>query len=42
MNHEPSPSHPSRLSLSIDAWAVLIAFVIAALIRANLFPSIGW
>jgi hypothetical protein len=29
-------------SLSIDAWAVLLAFVLAALVRAGVFKHIPW
>ena len=28
--------------LSIDAWAVLLAFVLAALVRAGVFKHIPW
>lgn len=42
MSQDSSLSRPPRIHLSIDVWAVLIAFAIAALIWTNLFPSIGW
>jgi hypothetical protein len=29
-------------SFSIDAWAVLLAFVLAALVRAGVFKHIPW
>jgi hypothetical protein len=31
-----------RRGFSIDAWAVLLAFVLAALVRAGVFKHIPW
>jgi hypothetical protein len=31
-----------RSGLSIDAWAVLLAFALAALVRAGVFKHIPW
>jgi hypothetical protein len=31
-----------QLGFSIDAWAVLLAFVLAALVRAGVFKHIPW
>jgi len=31
-----------RHRFSIDAWAVLLAFVLAALVRAGVFKHIPW
>jgi hypothetical protein len=31
-----------RRSFSIDAWAVLLAFVLAALVRVGVFKHIPW
>jgi len=36
-----SPSH-SRLRLSLDAWAVLIALAAAVLIRVGVIPKVPW
>jgi hypothetical protein len=33
---------PAKRGLSIDAWAVLLAFVLAALVRAGVFKHIPW
>jgi len=33
---------PKRKLLSIDGWAVLIAFALAALIRAGVLKHIPW
>jgi hypothetical protein len=38
-----APVTPSAKSgWSIDAWAVLLAFVLAALVRAGVFKHIPW
>ena len=31
-----------RRGLSLDGWAVLLAFVLAALVRAGVFKHIPW
>jgi hypothetical protein len=31
-----------KSGFSIDAWAVLLAFVLAALVRAGIFKHIPW
>jgi hypothetical protein len=33
---------PKRRGLSIDGWAVLLAFALAALVRAGLFKHVPW
>ena len=33
---------PRRRGLSIDGWAVLLAFALAALVRAGVFKHVPW
>ena len=33
---------PQRRGLSLDGWAVLLAFALAALVRAGVFKHIPW
>jgi hypothetical protein len=33
---------PKRRGLSLDGWAVLLAFALAALVRAGLFKHVPW
>jgi len=35
-------SVPRKRSLSLDSWAVLLAFALAALVRAGVFKHIPW
>ncbi len=42
MSNESASARTSLVRFTIDGWAVLVAFVLAALIRANLFPSVSW
>jgi hypothetical protein len=35
-------SHSTRLAFNADAAAILIALALAALIRFNVIPHIGW
>ncbi len=36
------PSSPKKFSLSLDVWAVLLAFAVALLVRIGLIRSVGW
>jgi hypothetical protein len=38
----PALAPVKRPGFSIDAWAVLLAFVLAALVRAGVFKHIPW
>ncbi|MDR3669815.1 MAG: hypothetical protein P4L36_03170 [Holophaga sp.] len=38
----PSHTSPSARALSIDTGAVLLAFLLAALVRLGLIPSVPW
>lgn len=33
---------PKRRGLSLDGWAVLLAFALAALVRAGVFKHVPW
>jgi hypothetical protein len=33
---------PRKRGLSLDAWAVLLAFALAALVRAGVFKHVPW
>jgi hypothetical protein len=33
---------PKKRGLSLDGWAVLLAFALAALVRAGVFKHIPW
>lgn len=35
-------ARPSRFAISLDAYAVALALVLALLVRLNLLPSIKW
>jgi hypothetical protein len=35
-------SAPRKRGLSLDSWAVLLAFALAALVRAGIFKHIPW
>ena len=37
----PSPV-PSKSSISVDTWAVIIAFLVVILIRAGILKTIPW
>ena len=39
---EQTVAAPAKRGLSIDAWAVLLAFALAALVRAGVFKHIPW
>ena len=41
MSSLPSPS-PSRRTWSLDTWAVLLAFLLAALVRIGLIKTVPW
>ncbi len=38
----PNTTSPSRPSLTLDAYAVLIALTLAFLVRLNLLPPVKW
>ncbi len=42
MSQQPEAVAVKQRRFSIDAWAVLLAFVLAALVRAGLFKHIPW
>jgi hypothetical protein len=43
MSEQPQALAPvKQRGFSIDAWAVLLAFVLAALVRAGVFKHIPW
>lgn len=43
MSTEPaSPKRTTKLRLSLDAWAVTIAFLLALIVRAGLVKHIPW
>ena len=43
MSEQPQALVPvKQRGFSIDAWAVLLAFVLAALVRAGVFKHIPW
>ena len=39
---DPAAVAVKRRGVSIDAWAVLLAFVLAALVRVGVFKHIPW
>ena len=41
-NQQAVGGNPRKWALSLDAWAVLAAFVAALLIRAGVFKHIPW
>jgi hypothetical protein len=42
MDSRPSIQQSARLAFNIDAAAIVIALALAALIRLNVIPHIGW
>jgi hypothetical protein len=42
MTHRQPEPRARRLDLSLDAWAVLTALVLAGLVWTNLLPPIPW
>jgi len=42
MNSRPPAQAPVRLAFNVDAAAIVIALALAALIRLNVIPHIGW
>jgi len=42
MNSRPPAQTPVRLAFNVDAAAIVIALALAALIRLNVIPHIGW
>jgi len=41
MSPQPSRTLPAR-NLSLDSWAVLLAFLLAALVRTGLVKVVPW
>ena len=41
-NTNENAIQPKRRGLSLDTWAVLLAFTLAALIRAGVFKHVPW
>jgi hypothetical protein len=42
MDSRPALSHSAKLAFNVDAAAIIIALALAALIRLNVLPHIGW
>ncbi len=42
MDSRPSIQHQAKLAFNVDAAAIVIALALAALIRLNVIPHIGW
>ena len=42
MSAEAAGKSRSRWKLSLDTWAVLVAFLLALLVRAGVFKHIPW
>jgi hypothetical protein len=42
MDPRPSVQETAKLAFNVDAAAIVIALALAALIRLNLIPHIGW
>lgn len=38
----PTPTHTTKLAFSADAAAIGIALLLAALVRLNVVPHVGW
>ena len=39
---EPKPRSSSGLRLSLDTWAVIAAFLLAAIVRAGILKHVPW
>ena len=37
-----SPASPRKFPVSLDTWAVLLAFVLAALVRFGVIKTVAW